>query len=218
MPPTFTNQVILRDEADWGLWIYSVKQIANSGRVWEYINPELPYQPLNKPEKPERPAAAANSTASSINSSATAAPLQATTDDFTRYNQDLLYFIKDQNTIYDQLKLLQERYSPTTVDREYRIQKAYETAKILKAETAWSSNRQQPIPDDAKLSTILAEFLRYCRIIKLTKANIHGGAFGATLNNEMSPYKRKRQGKHDKATRPCLCGDIHFWGQCPYID
>ncbi|KAF2204295.1 hypothetical protein GQ43DRAFT_494938, partial [Delitschia confertaspora ATCC 74209] len=130
---------------------------------------------------------------------------------------DLLYLIKGQNTVYDQLKLLQERYSPTTVDREYRIQKAYETAKIyharrsnfenwctafliahnrakqldlpkfhgfrphkdliraikqidsaysasitpqiLKAETAWNSNRQQPIPDNAKLSTILAEFI-----------------------------------------------------------
>jgi len=165
MPTTVTNQVILRDETDWELWIYSVKQIAQAGRVWEYINPELPFQPLNKPEKPTRPNAALSPVADSTAASTATISSQTTTVDLTQYkfeideyrselkqfdrlheklgqvavhitktiSQDLLYLIKDQNMVQNQLKLLRERFSPITADREYRVQKAYETAKIFHA-------------------------------------------------------------------------------------
>jgi hypothetical protein len=48
--------------------------------------------------------------------------------------QDLLYHIKDKSTVRDQIKTLQELYSPTTADQEYRVQKAYEAAKALHAQ------------------------------------------------------------------------------------
>lgn len=48
--------------------------------------------------------------------------------------------------------------------------------------------------------------------------NIHGRVFEATLNQEKSPYSKKRPRDNATPTKPCLCGDTHFWGQCPYID
>jgi hypothetical protein len=45
--------------------------------------------------------------------------------------QDLLYHIKDKQSIYDRIKMLQELYSPTTADKEYCVQKAYKSAKTL---------------------------------------------------------------------------------------
>jgi len=59
--------------------------------------------------------------------------------------------------------------------------------------------------------------MRFYRTTRSTKANIHGGAFAATLNGEESPYNKKRK-RQNKPSKPCLCGDIHFWGKCPYID
>jgi hypothetical protein len=38
------------------------------------------------------------------------------------------------------------------------------------------------------------------------------------LNGQASPYKKKRSRGDEKPLKPCLCGDNHFWGQCPYID
>ncbi|KAF2727014.1 hypothetical protein EJ04DRAFT_402580, partial [Polyplosphaeria fusca] len=89
---------------------------------------------------------------------------------------------------------------------------------VLEAEEIWNQNRNAPIPDKAQLPTLLAKFLSHCRSVYSRKANIHGGVFGtATLNQEKSPYSRKRL-RDDKPAKPCLCGDNHFWGQCPYID
>jgi hypothetical protein len=307
MPTTVANQVVLRDEADWELWIYSVKLLAEAGRVWEYINPELPFRPLNKPEKPTRPTATASSASSSATAPIASQAPQATAVDLTQYkieldeyrselkqfnqnhdklgqvavhitktiSQDLIYLIKDRSTIYDQLKLLQERFSPTMADREYRIQKAYESAKvfharrsniedwcnsfqlaydrarqldlpdvhgfrphkdliralkqidpgyaatiasqIFEAEEAWNLDRQRPIEGRETVAAVLARFMRFYRTTRSTKANIHGGVFAATLNGEESPYNKKRK-RQNKPSKPCLCGDIHFWGKCPYID
>jgi len=61
----------------------------------------------------------------------------------------------------------------------------------------------------------LSAFAQHHRRTHIQRPNIHGGTFGATLQGEESLYKRKRGSKPDK---PCLCGDNHFWGQCPYID
>ena len=190
--------------------------------------------------------------------------------------QDLLYHIKDKLTVRDQIKTLEELYSPTTADQEYRVQKAYEAAKVLharrsniedwcsefltaynrakqldlpevhgfrahkdliraikqidaayaasasldifKAEEAWNSNRNIPIPHQSQLSTVLADFLRYHRTTNSRKVNIHGGVFSATLNSQGSPYNKKRTRDSAKPSKPCLCGDNHFWGQCLYID
>jgi hypothetical protein len=38
------------------------------------------------------------------------------------------------------------------------------------------------------------------------------------LNGQESPYKKKRSRGDETPSKPCLCGDNHFWGQCPYID
>jgi hypothetical protein len=38
------------------------------------------------------------------------------------------------------------------------------------------------------------------------------------LNQQESPYSKKRAKKDDKPSKPCLCEDLHFWRQCPYID
>ncbi|EUC27508.1 hypothetical protein COCCADRAFT_9908 [Bipolaris zeicola 26-R-13] len=40
------------------------------------------------------------------------------------------------------------------------------------------------------------------------------------MNGQPSPYNNKKRSIDDvnKPTKPCLCGDSHFQGQCPYID
>jgi hypothetical protein len=89
---------------------------------------------------------------------------------------------------------------------------------IFKAEETWNSNRNIPIPNQSQLSTLLADFLRYYRTTNTRKTNILGGVFGATLNGQGSPYNKKRSRDNAKPSKPCLCGDNHFWGQCLYID
>ncbi|KAF2032506.1 hypothetical protein EK21DRAFT_98900 [Setomelanomma holmii] len=186
---TVTSDIILQGQMNWELWIFVVKRIAEAGDIWEYIDPNQIHYPLQKPEKPVRPAPT-----------------------------DLLYHIKDKQSVHDQIKMLQDLYSLTTADQEYRVQKAYKAAKVLHAqqsniedwctEEMWHSNRNVPIPSQSQLSTILADFLRYHRTTHLRKANIHGE----------SPYKKKRSRGNKKLSKPCLCGDDHFWGQCLYID
>lgn len=302
--PKQTSEIILQGQSDWELWIFVVKRIAESGDVWEHINPEKTHQPLHKPEKPSRPTAIPDADGSS----ALTQPTLPTQESLTQYNQDLtnyykeikeyrrlkdklgqveshitktidqelLYHIKDKDSLYEQLKTLRDLYSPTTTDQEYRVQNAYESAKVLharrsniedwcntfltayhrakqldlpevfgfrphkdlvraikqvepayaanisleifKAEETWNANRSALIPNHAQLATILADFLRYFRTTQSRKANIHGGVFGATLNGKESPYNKKRGRSDTKPIKPCLCGDIHFWGQCPYIN
>lgn len=91
--------------------------------------------------------------------------------------------------------------------------------EIFKAEDTWNSDRSIPIPENLQLPTVLADFLRYYRTTFSRKANIHGGVFGAKLNGQQSQYSKKRS-RDDSITpsKPCLCGDNHFWGQCLYID
>ncbi|EOA88011.1 uncharacterized protein SETTUDRAFT_27948 [Exserohilum turcica Et28A] len=40
------------------------------------------------------------------------------------------------------------------------------------------------------------------------------------MNGQSSPYNNKKRSRdsENKPEKPCLCGDSHFWGQCPYID
>lgn len=297
---TVTSDVILQGQSNWELWIFVVKRIAEAGDVWEYINPDQPHQSLHKPEKPIRPTPTVNADGTPPTQPTQHALMQYNQDSSIYYKeikeyrrlrdklgqveayitktiqQDLLYHIKDKATVHDQIKTLQNLYSPTTMDQEYRVQKAYESAKVLharrsnledwcsdfltaynrakqldlpevygfrahkdlvraikqvdaayaatisidifKAEENWNSNRSIPTPNKAQLSTVLADFLRYYRTTHSKKANIHGGVYGATLNHEESPYNKKRPRNEAKATKPCLCGDTHFWGQCPYID
>jgi hypothetical protein len=101
------------------------------------------------------------------------------------------------------------------VDAAYAASASLNT---FKAEEIWNSNRNVPVPIQSQLSTVLADFLRYYRTTHSRKTNIHGGVFGATLNGQASPYKKKRSRGDEKPSKPCLCGDNHFWGQCPYID
>jgi hypothetical protein len=89
---------------------------------------------------------------------------------------------------------------------------------IFKAEETWNLNRNIPIPNQSQLSTVLADFLRYYRTTNSTEANIHGGVFGATSNGQESLYNKKRLRDDSEPSKPCLCGDNHFWGQCAYID
>jgi hypothetical protein len=51
-----------------------------------------------------------------------------------------------------------------------------------------------------------------------TEANIHGGVFGATLNDQGSLNNKKRSRDNGEQSKPCICGDNHFWNQCLYID
>jgi hypothetical protein len=89
---------------------------------------------------------------------------------------------------------------------------------IFKAEETWKLNRNVPVPNQSQLPTTLADFLRYYRTTHSRKMNIHRGVFGATLNGQRSLYNKKRPRDDEKRSKPCLCGDNHFWGQCPYID
>jgi hypothetical protein len=300
MSKNTVTDIVLQGQSNWELWFFVVKRIAEAGDVWEYIDPNQLLRPLQKPERPVRPAPIVNADGSPPTQPTQQALIQYNQDlsnyykDIKEYRrlkdklgqveahitktiqQDLLYYIKDKSTVHDQIKTLQELYSPTTADQEYRVQKAYEAAKVLhaqqsniedwcneyltaynrakqldlpevhgyrahkdlvraikqvdaayaasvsldifKAEETWNLNRNIPIPNQSQLSTVLADFLRYYRTTNSTEANIHGGVFGATSNGQESLYNKKRLRDDSEPSKPCLCGDNHFWGQCAYID
>ena len=44
-----------------------------------------------------------------------------------------LYHIKDKDSLYEKLRMLQELLSLTNVDQEYQVQKAYKLAKAFYA-------------------------------------------------------------------------------------
>jgi len=64
----------------------------------------------------------------------------------------------------------------------------------------------------------LSAFAQHYRRTYIKEPNIHGGTFVATLQDEESPYNKKRARQDDIPSKPCICGDMHFWRQCPYID
>ncbi|KAF2728809.1 hypothetical protein EJ04DRAFT_448632, partial [Polyplosphaeria fusca] len=134
---TVSSNVILEGHANWDLWIFVVKRIAEAGDVWEYVNPDGPHQSAQKPEKPVRPAAVVNPDGSPAT--------QPADQDLKQYNQDctvyykeikeyrrikdklghiqahiaktiqqnMIYLIKDQPELHDQLRTLRDLYSPT---------------------------------------------------------------------------------------------------------
>jgi hypothetical protein len=153
---TVTSDIILQGQSNWELWIFVVKRIAEAGDVWEYIDPDRLHHPLPKPEKPVRPALTVNADGLPVEPTQQAL-LQYNQDSSIYYKeikeyrrqkdkleqveahitktiqQDLIYHIKDKLTVHDQIKTLQDLYSPTTADQEYRVQKAYESTKVLYA-------------------------------------------------------------------------------------
>jgi hypothetical protein len=157
MSKNTVTDIILQGQSNWELWIFVVKRIAEAGDVWEYIDPNQLLHPLQKPEKPVRPTPTVNDDGSPPTQPTQQAVAQYNQDCSIYYNeikeyrrlkdklgqveahitktiqQDLLYHIKDKSTVREQIKTLQELYSPTTADQEYRVQKAYEAAKVLHA-------------------------------------------------------------------------------------
>jgi hypothetical protein len=83
--------------------------------------------------------------------------------------------------------------------------------------TSAQQSPQQPTSLPSIQDTLSA-FAQHYRRTHIKIPNIHGGVFGATLNQEESPYQRKRPREDDTPSRPCICEDMHFWRQCPYID
>jgi hypothetical protein len=92
-------------------------------------------------------------------------------------------------------------------------------AAIISTQITSAQLAQQPVRILPSIEDTLSAFAQHYRRTHIEKSNIHAGTFAATLNNEPSPYNRKRPRERDgKPIKPCLCGDLHFWGQCPYID
>jgi hypothetical protein len=155
MSKNTVTDIVLQGQSNWELWFFVVKRIAEAGDVWEYIDPNQLLRPLQKPERPVRPAPIVNADGSPPTQPTQQALIQYNQDlsnyykDIKEYRrlkdklgqveahitktiqQDLLYHIKDKSNLRDQIKTLQELYSPTTADQEYRVQKAYEAAKVL---------------------------------------------------------------------------------------
>jgi hypothetical protein len=287
-----TTIVVLEGPRNWDLWIYKVQRLAEAADVWEYINPALATVPeLSKPERPARPDPAADADAQAQAQYTRELSLyntelkeyRRTKDKLSQIKahvadlmaQDLIYQIKDKPTLYEQLKALRDLIAPSQANREYQVQKAYNSAKVLHADTenledwaiaylsAYNRAREINLPEvsgfrphkdliraikqvdsgyaatmsikvfeaeasqptthatnavNPTLPELLSTYLRYYRTTYTVKTSTHGGIFAATLNQQESLYKRKRSLEDDKPSKPCLCGDQHFWGQCPYID
>jgi hypothetical protein len=154
---TASSDIILEGQSNWELWFFVVKRIAEAGDVWEYIDPNQLQHPLQKPKKPIRPAPTINANGAPPTQPTQHDLMQYNQDSSIYYKeikeyrrlrdklgqveayntktvqQDLLYHIKDKPTVHDQIKMLQNLYSSTTADQEYRVQKAYESAKVLHA-------------------------------------------------------------------------------------
>ncbi|KAF2199840.1 hypothetical protein GQ43DRAFT_473276 [Delitschia confertaspora ATCC 74209] len=91
---TTTNEVILRNQSDWELWIYVIKRVAEAGDVWEYINFDQHHRPLTRPEKPTKPTVAtlAASPTEADGSASTTLPIAV---DFTQYKIELDEYYKE---------------------------------------------------------------------------------------------------------------------------
>ena len=154
---TIRSDITLQGQSNWELWFFIVKRIAEAGDVWEYIDPNQPPNPLQKPGQPTGPAPTINADGSPATLPSQQDLLQYNQDRSSNYKeikeyrrlrdklgqvearitktiqQELLYHIKDKATVHDQIKTLQDLFSPTTSDMEYRVQKDYEATKILHA-------------------------------------------------------------------------------------
>ncbi|KAI1676043.1 hypothetical protein KJE20_14372 [Pyrenophora tritici-repentis] len=86
---TVRSDIILQGQSDWELWIFIVKRIAEAGDVWEYIDPNKPANPLQKPVQPTRPAPITN-----VDGSPATLPSQ----------QDLLQYNQDRSSYYKEIK------------------------------------------------------------------------------------------------------------------
>lgn len=178
-----SSDIVLQGQDNWELWIFVIKRIAEAGDVWEYIDPTQPCSPLQKPIEPVRPTPIIAADGSILTQPSQEDLLQYNQDRSSYFKevkeyrrlrdklgqvkahitktiqQDLLYHIKDKETIYDQIKILQDLYSPTVADKEYRVQKDYEAAKALHARRsnvedwcnefliAYSRAKQLDLPD-----------------------------------------------------------------------
>lgn len=92
------------------------------------------------------------------------------------------------------------------------------TLEILEAEETWNRHPNQAIPQKFEIPTMLRNFLNYHRTIRSKRAGSQIGAITGKSKHEESPNSNKRGRTQAKPKKPCLCGDSHFWGQCPYID
>src|SRR5690349_8659594 len=84
---TVSSEIILEGQNNWELWFIAVKRIAEAGDVWEYINPNQPYRPLQKPERPIRPMPIINADGSP--------PTQPSQQALMQYNQDTSHYFQD---------------------------------------------------------------------------------------------------------------------------
>jgi hypothetical protein len=82
-----SSDIILQGQSNWELWIFVVKRIAEAGDVWEYINPDQPRNPLQKPIQPVRPEPTVNADGSP--------PTQPSQQDLLQYNQDRSNYYKE---------------------------------------------------------------------------------------------------------------------------
>lgn len=144
-----TSIVVLEGPRNWDLWIYKVQRLAEAADVWEHINPALATVPkLSKPERPAQPDPAADAEAQAryirelTLYNAEIKEYRRTRDKLGQIEmhvadsiaQDLIYQIKDKPTLYEQLKALRDLIAPSQADREYHVQEAYNSAKVLHAD------------------------------------------------------------------------------------
>ena len=85
-------------------------------------------------------------------------------------------------------------------------------------------------PVNPSAPQLLAKYLAYYRTVETKPARsarqpsaytahaAHAAHAAPTLNGEPSPYHKRKRTQNNAPSKPCLCGDMHYWGQCPYID
>lgn len=110
------------------------KRLAKAGDVWDYIDPDRPGQPLQKPEEPAQPSAVNADGSATEPSAETRSRYRADMEVYYRkikdyrrlqdklgqveahitktIEQDLIYHIKDEDSVRMQLKVLQGLYAP----------------------------------------------------------------------------------------------------------
>ena len=103
-----SSDIILQGRNNWELWIFVVKRIAETGDVWEYIDPDRVVQPLQKPEKPLRPPANTNDDGSPTT--------EPSNEAFAQYNADTnIYYkeIKEYRRLKDKLGQVEAHITKT---------------------------------------------------------------------------------------------------------
>ncbi|PSN58693.1 hypothetical protein BS50DRAFT_509951, partial [Corynespora cassiicola Philippines] len=230
---TTVSEPILASSADWEIWFHIVKRLAAIAEVDKYVNTHISVDLILIIKEKETVHDVLRILKQLLSPTSADRYLQVQASysnakmfdprkmNFETWSQTFLtaYSRAEQMSLPDVTGFLAQKDLLRAIKAADQSWAGNLGRDIFRAEKGWTPG--QKVPDELEVQEVLSEFLQYYRQTKIPRtANINHGAFAATLSGEEAPTHFRQQSSKNprKPFKPCLCGDMHFWGQCPYID